>query len=187
MNSGKTTIYLVTIVVEGGLALAAYTYAHFRGLTWQWAITWQNLLLAIALTLPLVALNMILLWKKLNEFYFYQHTHEFIKTIVKPFCDALSYKDVVFVSICAGIGEELLFRGVLLPEVGIFFSSFLFSFGHFGSKAFYYKFMAILYFFIGLYFAWIYQKTESMFLIISIHSMYDFIAIAYLKKYRTGS
>ena len=174
----------MTILVEGGLGGGAFIYASYRGLPWRWEITALNFLWAILLTIPLVVVNLALLLRKLNEFYFFEHTHEFIKTIVKPFCDSLSYRDALVVSLFAGFGEELIFRGVLLPETGLVISSLLFSIVHFASKAFYFKLMTILYFGIGLYLGLIYQKTDSLFLVICIHALYDFVAILCLKKYR---
>lgn len=38
----------------------------------------------------------------------------------------LSLSEIVFISLCAGIGEELLFRGAIQPFLGIFFTSLVF-------------------------------------------------------------
>ena len=38
----------------------------------------------------------------------------------------LGMKEIIFLSFCAGIGEELLFRGSLQPIMGIWFTSFIF-------------------------------------------------------------
>jgi uncharacterized protein len=38
----------------------------------------------------------------------------------------LTLQEIVFLSFCAGIGEEILFRGMLQPWLGIFFTAFLF-------------------------------------------------------------
>lgn len=38
----------------------------------------------------------------------------------------LTFSDIVFVSLCAGVGEEMLFRGAIQPFLGIIITSFVF-------------------------------------------------------------
>lgn len=38
----------------------------------------------------------------------------------------LNWSEIIFISLCAGVGEELLFRGVLQPLLGIILTSILF-------------------------------------------------------------
>lgn len=38
----------------------------------------------------------------------------------------LTVPDIVFISLCAGVGEEILFRGVIQPHLGIWFTAILF-------------------------------------------------------------
>jgi len=38
----------------------------------------------------------------------------------------LTLQEIVFLSFCAGFGEEILFRGMLQPWLGVFFTAFLF-------------------------------------------------------------
>jgi membrane protease YdiL (CAAX protease family) len=38
----------------------------------------------------------------------------------------LTLQEIIFLSFCAGVGEELLFRGMIQPWLGIFFTAFLF-------------------------------------------------------------
>ena len=42
----------------------------------------------------------------------------------------------LWISLCAGIGEELLFRGALQPILGIWWASFIFTLAHFRSGQF---------------------------------------------------
>ena len=39
---------------------------------------------------------------------------------------SLNYLDIVLISICAGVGEEIMFRGVLQEFFGVIFTSILF-------------------------------------------------------------
>ncbi len=47
---------------------------------------------------------------------------------------AFDFGDVLILSVASAIGEELLFRGALLPLIGIHASSLLFGFLHYGGK-----------------------------------------------------
>lgn len=42
----------------------------------------------------------------------------------------LNWSEIIFISLCAGVGEELLFRGVVQPLLGILFTSILFVLIH---------------------------------------------------------
>ncbi len=42
----------------------------------------------------------------------------------------LNWSEIIFISLCAGVGEELLFRGVLQPLLGIVLTSILFVLIH---------------------------------------------------------
>ena len=52
----------------------------------------------------------------------------FFTELIKPL--KLSNSQIVFISICAGVGEELLFRGAIQPVLGIWITSILFVLLH---------------------------------------------------------
>lgn len=55
-------------------------------------------------------------------------------TWLKPMFQHVGRVEVVVISLAAGWGEELLFRGVLLPEVGLVWSSLVFGLLHTGGR-----------------------------------------------------
>ena len=55
---------------------------------------------------------------------FFDQTREFFMNIIGPW--QLNWLEIVFVSCCAGIGEEILFRGAIQPWLGIWWTSLLF-------------------------------------------------------------
>ena len=65
----------------------------------------------------------VMAWWLISQPYFYQ-TREFFINIIGPW--KLSWMEIVFVSCCAGIGEEILFRGAIQPWLGIWWTSLLF-------------------------------------------------------------
>jgi hypothetical protein len=55
-------------------------------------------------------------------------TRNFFVDLIKPL--SLSWMEIVFISICAGIGEELFFRGAIQPWLGIWTTAVLFVLLH---------------------------------------------------------
>ncbi len=100
---------------------------------------------------------------------------------MEPLVKAIDIPVALVVSILAGFGEEMFFRGTLLFETGIILSSALFSLVHFGSQIKRYFGIVLVYFLIGLYFAWLRNLTDGLWAPIISHSLYDFVAILILK------
>ena len=69
----------------------------------------------------------LLAWWLINRPYF-NETREFFVDIIGQF--RLSWLEVLLVSCCAGIGEEILFRGAIQPFLGIGWTSLLFVLLH---------------------------------------------------------
>jgi membrane protease YdiL (CAAX protease family) len=88
------------------------------------------------------------------------------------------------ISICAGVCEELLFRGFLqgfLTEkfgiiIGIIVANIAFGLMH--PVSFLYAFMT---FFVGCYFSLLLHLTNNLFVLMVTHAAYDFIALCYVK------
>lgn len=61
---------------------------------------------------------------KIIQLDFLKPTQKKYGALIKQF--NMNYFDIVFISICAGVGEELLFRGVIQPYWGILITSIVF-------------------------------------------------------------
>jgi hypothetical protein len=89
---------------------------------------------------------------------------------------------VALVSVLAGLGEELLFRGVIQGWLegwigawpALLFASVLFGAAHAVSLAY-----GILAAVIGLYLGWLYQHTGNLAIPMIVHALYDWVAIRY--------
>jgi membrane protease YdiL (CAAX protease family) len=95
---------------------------------------------------------------------------------------------LALVAALAGVGEELLFRGVLqwlvghwtTPLVGLAVASLVFGAFHALSKL--YFLLATL---IGVYFGWLLVEYGDLVTPMVAHGLYDFLALAYLARQRT--
>lgn len=69
----------------------------------------------------------LLAWALINASYF-SKTLDFFVQIIGPW--RLNWLEIVLVSSCAGVGEEILFRGAIQPHLGIVGTSILFVLLH---------------------------------------------------------
>ncbi|MGB3738637.1 MAG: CPBP family intramembrane glutamic endopeptidase [Pontixanthobacter sp.] len=92
---------------------------------------------------------------------------------------------IVFLAICAGVGEEVLFRGgvqtflsdLMGPFPAILATSAMFAALHISKPI-----LTLLIFVIGIVFGIVYWMTGSLLLVMVAHSVYDIFAIRYLQR-----
>lgn len=97
----------------------------------------------------------------------------------------LSTGEVILLAASAGIGEEVLFRGVLHNSIGIVWTSILFGLLH--ALTFTYFILAAL---ISFYFGWLYDITNfegvpgggHLLVPIIVHWLYDVLALVFFRR-----
>jgi membrane protease YdiL (CAAX protease family) len=188
---GRTT--LVALAFEGGLGVAAlaagWLLSHSPAIGMSLrsesaggqfaAIGW-----GLAATVPLLAMLLVLdrfpigPLKGLKEI-----AHDLIAGLFR----GASYLQLAIVSLAAGFGEELLFRGLAQagvarligteygPWIGLAVASVLFGVCHWLNAT--YALLAML---AGLYFGLLLVLTGSLWTPIIAHAAYDFVALVYL-------
>jgi hypothetical protein len=112
---------------------------------------------------------------------------------VMPIFTNCKLPDLALIALLAGVGEELFFRGWLQSVLtskfeawlGILIASALFGLAHYLSRTY-----AIYAGLTGLYLGVIYQISGNLYMVMVIHTLYDFIALMYLvskgKREKTG-
>ena len=136
--------------------------------------------LAFGLGLIAVALALFVSFPRFSEMLCREQAQNFA-FLEKGF----SMPAIIFVSLCAGIGEEALFRAGLqtllsdyLPiSAAILISATLFTLIHFSKPI-----IAALIFVIGCAFGIVYWLTESLLAVMIAHAVYDVFAIWYLQR-----
>ena len=115
-----------TLVVFGGLGIFIIPYVRdvnfiefFTGVEKYW------LQVLIGTFIGIVTAKAA--WQ-IVELPFLSNTKSFFSNIVKPI--HLDTLQIVFISICAGIGEELFFRGAIQPLLGVWLTAILFVLLH---------------------------------------------------------
>lgn len=111
------------------------------------------------------------------------------RQIVPLFADT-TIVELALVSVAAGLGEEMLFRGWLQPAVaelwgesgnwiGLVVASVLFGVVHWVNRAY-----AVLAGLVGLYLGLLFLWTDNLLAPVVTHGLYDFVALIYLVRFR---
>lgn len=103
---------------------------------------------------------------------------EFLVEALGPSLAVSKWYDLAIVAAMAGFGEELLFRGVLQQQLGLWWSNLFFGLAHCVTPAY-----AVLAGVLGLFLGWLYETTGSNLLApIVTHGLYDFLAFIALAR-----
>jgi membrane protease YdiL (CAAX protease family) len=96
---------------------------------------------------------------------------QFLHEALGPSLVACRWYDLLLVAAVAGLGEELLFRGVLHPLAGPLWSNVLFGLAHFITPTY-----AVLAGLMGAYLGGLLELSENLLAPIITHGLYDFLA-----------
>jgi membrane protease YdiL (CAAX protease family) len=182
-NAGR--IVWLAVAFEGGLALLALGLGwlpgvqaplpkiHWDGLNAVWGIVACLPLLVVFLICVRWPVGPLVRIKKLSE----EFIHDWFSS-----CTLLQ---LALISLLAGIGEEMLFRGVIQetlsewinPVIGIVLASLLFGLMH-PITPFYIILAALM----GAFLGWIFIATGNLLPAIITHGLYDFLALTYLTR-----
>jgi membrane protease YdiL (CAAX protease family) len=178
----RPNLLVLALVFEGGMAVLAWALGFLieRPPFSQIGFTWSALVWGVAGALPLLLMLLALLrmsWKPIVEL------RGLVREMVVPMFEGAGWLQIAVISALAGLGEEMLFRGVIqeaisarfAPWLGLVSASILFGLAHPISKAY-----AVLAGVMGLYLGLLAIVTGNLLVPIIAHGFYDFIALACL-------
>ena len=119
-------------------------------------------------TLPMFALFLLAHRFPLGPLLKIKH---FLREALGPSLVVCRWYDLLLVAAVAGLGEELLFRGVLHPLTGPFWSNVVFGLAHFITPTY-----AILAGLMGGYLGGLLELSGNLLATIMTHGLYDFLA-----------
>ena len=114
-----------------------------------------------------------------------------IDEMLVPMFRGIGLLNLAIISALAGLGEELLFRGLLQQGladwigepagvwIGLAAASIVFGLAHPVTPTY-----AVLATLMGVYLGWLWIATENLLVPIAAHGVYDFLALAYMVKIR---
>jgi hypothetical protein len=109
----------------------------------------------------------------------------FVREVVRPLFSHCALWQLALLSLAAGFGEELLFRGALqgslcrwlTPWGGIVVASLLFGMMHPITVGY-----VILATAMGAYLGWAYLTTQDLMVVVVAHAVYDFLALLFVTR-----
>lgn len=131
--------------------------------------------------IPPLICAIVALSRKTDTFLIFRSLRRTVIHLVNVLFAHARIPDILFISLLAGCAEEILFRGVIQPELGIIFASILFGLIHFITPA--YMLMATL---MGFYIGFFFEQFSSILIPIQIHFLYDLGLLMYIKYFMMG-
>lgn len=180
MNITKRRILLITLLVEGALVAVYLTWAYLSDSLILAFPSPLDLLKGVMASVPLLLMNFYLFSDHASQYPPLKAFHDYKDEVVRPVVSVLDPFSGLFVSIAAGAGEELFFRGLLMEEIGIPLSSAIFALLHFPMANKKLLGVILTYWVIGMYFSWLYLTADTLWVPVITHAFYDFVAIIYL-------
>jgi uncharacterized protein len=177
--------------LAAGLGLQALLFVAAGAAMWRFAgrelpafvgFNWPAVAQGVAFGVALIAVAAALfkLFPKVLE-----HTTHLQSKMKDLFAGESDWKLFLWIALCAGVGEEALFRGGLqtllgswmAPAPAIFLSSLAFALFHLAKPL-----IAALIFLIGLVFGLVYWWTGSLLTVMIGHAVYDVWALRMLHR-----
>ena len=158
------------------------------------------ILLGLLAVLPLLGLLLACEhepWRPIRE------VRRVLNELIVPMFENCTWADLAAISLLAGLGEELLFRGVFqaalaqwsgdfLPHspagalvgdwMALIAVAILFGLLHAVNAAY-----AVLAALMGIYLGWLWMATDNLAVPIVAHAVYDFLALGYIVRGRRGN
>ena len=184
----RKRILEVTLLSEGLLITISVIWFQLRSPVYS-PPSLKLLILGLAGTFLILAFNFFVFdilaeWDGATS-----QLNQFKKELIVPICAALDPLSAIIVSVLAGLGEELFFRGLIQYELdrnfGLFFSLIVtnvtFSIVHFGPSVARFYQVFLLYFLTGIFLSYFVLMFGSLIPVIIVHSLYNFLAITYVR------
>jgi membrane protease YdiL (CAAX protease family) len=186
-NVHRQRLELVWLAVafEGGLAVLAWFLGWLLDeppLT-RIRASGRDILLGLAAALPMLLLFYTCVRWPIGPL---RQIKKFSDEIIQPWFRPCSLVDLAVISLAAGLGEELLFRGVVQDFLigrlslwaGIVFANVLFGLLHWITPTY-----ALLAGLMGVYLSCVRLQSENLLVVIVAHASYDYLALWYLVRH----
>ena len=172
------SLVVLAVAGEGGLVVIALIWQCLRGISLGLGDLWHGVLVGTVAAIAFSLVNWYLLCGA-PRVWPVTEIRRFYRDSLKPVFGGVAVLDLAVISIAAGIGEELLFRGVLQPEVGVVLASGIFGVLHMGGTgAFVFGcWVAVMGAALGGLAIW----TGGLLAPIVAHVLYDAVAIGYIR------
>lgn len=169
------------LVLYLSLAAAALVWGSVRGQPNLWRLSgatdtriWSGICIGGALGLIIVFASRL----AVHRFEWARALHREFRSLLSPLTDV----EIVVLAIASSLGEELFFRGALMPSVGIWASSGVFALLHIGPRGRYLPW-TIGSFVAGLLFSELYRWSGDLSGPVLAHFTVNFLNLRHVAQY----
>lgn len=177
---------IFAVFFEGGLAPLSLFLGWLLSRNPLTRFSWsaRDLGLGVVAAIPLLAMFVAMLRWPIGPL---SRVRAFCDDEVAPLFAGRSWSELALISVAAGVGEEMLFRGVAQPSLGgwlgapwgLVLASLLF--GLFHPISITYMVLAAI---LGFYLGALWDYNGNLLTVMVAHAVYDLAALGYLVKYR---
>jgi hypothetical protein len=191
---------LTAAIFEGSLVFLAVGLGWLVDRSPLETLHWdfRAILISPLLVLPPLGLVRLCVWRPLGMF---ADILRVVDEMLVPLFRQCTAAEMAIISLLAGLGEELLFRGVFQASIAhwaedyggtalflggtaadwfaVAVAAVIFGLAHSINLPY-----AVLAGLVGLYLGWLWMVSGSLLLPIATHALYDFLALLYLVKIR---
>jgi len=178
------TLVVVAVLFEGGLAPLAVLLGWLLGQPALSGFAWRarDAALGALATLPMLGLFLLGQSWPVGPF---RSIKRFFDEEARPFLAGCTVSDLALISLAAGVGEEMLFRGVMQGALGRWLgpwpgwgaASLLFGLLHPITPG-YIVVAAVM----GAYLGWVWMINGNLLTVMVTHALYDFVALVLLLR-----
>jgi membrane protease YdiL (CAAX protease family) len=186
----RRSLVLLAVVFEGGLGVVALALGRWLGCPPLETLRWTPAAFGLGAAAGLPMMVLLLATVRFPVWPF-SDVLRVVDELLVPLFRRCRVVDLALISVLAGLGEEMLFRGVIQewaarwvegpsgPWVGLAVAAVLFGLAHAITPSY-----VVLAGLMGLYLGLLWIVTGNLLVPILAHAVYDFLALAYLVKVR---
>jgi membrane protease YdiL (CAAX protease family) len=171
----------LVLVLYLSMAAAALVWGSVRGQTNVWRLTaitdtkvWPGICIGVVLGLLIVFASRL----AVHRFDWARSLHREFRSLLSPLSDA----EIVVLAVASSVGEELFFRGALMPSIGVLASSAVFALLHIGPRGRYLPW-TIGSFVAGLLFCALFRWSGDLTGPVLAHFTVNFLNLRHVSQY----
>ena len=177
MNARR--ILLLAIATQSALILLAFILSRVLDVPPVWGRPTRDIAAGFLGALVLALINYLLLTRAPSN-WLVDGVRAVYHEVLVPLFSRFDTAGIVLVGVMAGVGEEWLFRGVLLPTIGWVLSSIVFGLAHIGGRSM--IAFGVWASGMGFVLGGLALVTGGLTAPMVAHGVYDMLALAYLRR-----
>jgi len=184
MEPGRLSVVVLGVLFEGSLAGLAWMLGWLVGQSPVESLRAEprSALVGVAATVPLLFFFLGCVRSTIGPL---ARIREFFKEVLRPIFAQSTLLDFAFISVAAGVGEEMLFRGVIQPALArwtgiaasVALTSALFGLLHPITPTY-----VVIAGAMGAYLGLAFVATGNLLVVVVAHAVYDFVALVILLR-----